>query len=354
MKSCIHCGAQLSDDDQFCLSCGADVEKPTTDGGPRADDVVNNEPMKNTVPTQPQAQSVPQYPPMHQQPVQPQPTTYQQPVQQYPPVQQQPVQPQPATYQQPTYQEPQQNRGSNSKVLLYTLIPLAVIGAVVAILFATGVFSGKKDAAKADSQEVTAQVQPSSDPEQSGEQEQTNPVQQSDENQPNASDVQNITLCGITFPLAPDYKVEERTTLKDSEACLIVPKGATDRSNRLILRIYPNELEGVNGITGEEIGDLLHEKLDANAGVLANKEKSGYNLDQKYKIHYDDNADGSYFPHCYTYLSWTDRNGKRSRSYSEATLVKRIVVTGTAVATAGAELRAFTDIYSEVVQSANE
>ena len=235
--------------------------------------------------------------------------------------------------------------------MLYVLIPLVVVGAAVAILFATGVFSGKKDVAKSEQTEVVAQVEQSTqvqDQEQPSKEEETQPVEQSNQGD------QNVTLCGITFPLAEDYEVQGRNTLKDGEACLIVPKGAEDRSNRLIIRIYPHELEGVNGITSEEIGDLLSRIVDANAGVFANKEKSGFKLDRAYKIHYDDNANGSYFPHCYTYLNWTDREGKYSRSYTEATLVKRIVVSGSAIATDQGELNALTDIYSEVVQAANE
>ena len=235
--------------------------------------------------------------------------------------------------------------------MLYVLIPLLVVGAAVAILFATGVFSGKKDAAKSEQTEVAAQVEQSTqvqDQEQPSEEEESQPTEQSNEGD------QNVTLCGITFPLAEDYEVIDRKKLNDSEACLIVPKGAADRSNRLVLRIYPNKLDGVDGITNEEIGDLLHGIVDANAGVFANKEKSGFKLDRAYKIHYDDNANGSYFPHCYTYLNWTDREGKYSRSYTEATLVKRIVVSGSAIATDQGELNALTDIYSEVVQAANE
>lgn len=367
MKTCNECGAPLADEDQFCLSCGADVPQPETENTPHQEE--NNEPERQQpVQQEPvqQQQPVQQQPPMRQQqaPIQQQPVQQPTPqMQQHPPMRQQPAPQQPMPqyqqpmpqYQQPMqqptmYPQPEQKRGSSNKTLLYVLIPLLVVGAAVAILFATGVFSGKKDAAKSEQTEVAAQVEQST-------QVQDQELPSEEENQPteqsNEGD-QNVTLCGITFPLAEGYEVIDRNTLKDSEACLIVPKGATDRSNRLILRIYPNELEGINGITSEEIGDLLYRAVDANAGVLANKEKSGFKLDREYKVHYDDNADGSYFPHSYTYLNWTDREGKYSRSYTEATLVKRIVVSGSAIATDQGELNALTDIYSEAVQAANE
>ena len=388
MKHCIECGAQLSDDAQFCINCGADVEPPATDNAPdQAEGIENNVPEENIdyVPDQYEAHSVPQQPipqkppmysqqpamypqqPIQQQPEAPQPGMYQQTAPQQPMPQQpgpyqqaapqQPMQ-QPGMYQQPmpqqqqympqqpVYPQPEQNRGSSNKTLIYVLIPLITIGAVVAILFATGVFSGKKDAPKSDQQEVSAQVQPSEQDQPS--EEEIQPTVQS------GLGSQNVTLGGITFALPEDYEVQDRTTLKDSEACIIVPKGASDRANRLILRIYPSMLEGVDGITNEEIGDMLNDIVDNNAGVLANTEKTGFKLDRAYKIHYDDNADGSYFPHCYTYLNWTDRNGKHSRSYTEATLVKRIVTSCSAIATDEGELNAFTDIYSEVVQAANK
>ena len=352
MRTCIECGAPLSDEDQFCLNCGADVPQPETDNTPSHEE--NTEPVEQQPAQQLPVQQEPIQQPVQQQQVQQPQAVPQQPVQQQPVMHpqaapQQPMQ-QPEMYQQPgMYQQPEQKQGSSNKTLLYVLIPLLVIGAAVAILFATGVFSGKKDTAKTDQQEVTAQVQPS---EQDQEQEQEQPGEE--KNRPTALSAQNVTLGGITFPLAEGYEVQGRNTLKDGEACLIVPKGASDRSNRLILRVYPHELDGVNGITSEEIGDLLYRIVDANAGVFANKEKSGFKLDREYKVHYDDNADGSYFPHSYTYLNWTDRNGKYSRSYTEATLVKRTVVSGSAIATDEGELRALTDIYSEVVQAANK
>ena len=352
MKTCIECGAPLSDDAQFCLSCGADVIPPETDNNPNPEE--NTEPVEQQPVQQEYTQQQPvQQAPIPQQPMPQKPPMYSQQPAMYPqPAPQQPMQQyQQPMQQQPTmYPQPEQNRGTSNKTLLYVLIPLVLVGATVAILFATGVFSGKKDAAKSEQTEVAAQVEQSTqvqDQEKPSEEE-NQPAEQSNEGD------QNVTLCGITFPLAEDYEVIDRKKLNDSEACLIVPKGAADRSNRLVLRIYPNKLDGVDGITNEEIGDLLSGVVDANAGVFANKEKSGFKLDRAYKIHYDDNANGSYFPHCYTYLNWTDREGKYSRSYTEATLVKRIVVSGSAIATDQGELTALTDIYSEVVQAANE
>lgn len=167
-----------------------------------------------------------------------------------------------------------------------------------------------------------------------------------------AQQAEQVTLGNVTFMLAGDYEIRDRGTLNGAATALILPKGAQDSSNRLILLVHPNPLEGINGLTSEEIHDMLYEYVDSQAGLLANKQKSGFNLEQKYKIYYDDNANGSYYPHCYCYLKWTDRDGHRGRSYSEATLVNRKIVSCTAIAINQGELNALTDIFSEVVAGA--
>ncbi len=166
---------------------------------------------------------------------------------------------------------------------------------------------------------------------------------------------QRVTVGKVTFQLAPDYSVKARSTLKNGETCLITPKtDANGVNNRLILKIHPNALTGINGMTSEEVGDMLRKAVDDLAGVMANEKKSGFKLDRKYKIHYDDNANNSYHPYCYSYLSWTDRQGKRSYSYTEAALVKGKIVSGSAIATDEAELAALQDIFMEVVAGADK
>ena len=73
--------------------------------------------------------------------------------------------------------------------------------------------------------------------------------------------------------------------------------------------------------------------------------------DGRYDVHYEDNADGKYFPHCYTFLNLKKSN-KRIYTYTESTLVSGNVLTGCAVATDEAELAALMDIYSAVVTGA--
>lgn len=155
---------------------------------------------------------------------------------------------------------------------------------------------------------------------------------------------------GISFALAAGYSIQGREKLSDGEAIMICPDNNPD-NDRLILKIHPDALKGINGLTNDEVADMLADKVDAMAGVLANTQKSGLKLDNAYKIYFDDNEDGSYYPHCYSYVNGT-KNGKRTLSYTEAALVNRKIVSGTAVASSQGELNALTEIYCDVVNAA--
>ena len=165
---------------------------------------------------------------------------------------------------------------------------------------------------------------------------------------------QKVTIGNVSFYLAPDYKVEGKMSLSDGDACLIVPKGIRKGKDRLILKINSEELQHVNGLTDGEIKQILFTFVDRNAGVFADKKKSGYKLDQKYQVRFNNNADGTYFPHCYSYLNFTDKEGVHYFSYTEAALVKRTIVCGSAVATDEGELRALTEIFSDIVAAADK
>lgn len=385
MKFCINCGAQLADEAKFCVNCGAQLNTPASgvtpdevksietddlDDAPITSEFETKAPddegeftgvswsdskskkrafvKDSELPQQPQQQQQPIQTQQPQQPIQqqqqwqsqqqPQQQQWQQPQQQW---QQQPQQ-QPWPQQQwPTQNEEKRGLFSNKwLVALLALIPIAI---VAALLFKGGENESEPGDYKMDQQETTEQVQ------------QSNQSQQSVDGQPNEQHAQgaSFTLDKITSMITQEYDeyvVDDRMTVEGSEACLIIPKGATDRSNRLVLRLYADELKDINGITNEEIGDLLSKILDANAGVIAKNVKT----EKPYKLHYDENADGSYLPHCYTYMNWKDGKGARSWSYGEATLIDRSVLCGVAVATDEAELRALSDIYMEVVQVFNQ
>ena len=348
MKFCIQCGSEIPEEAKFCRNCGAKVD--SAESGMASDahynaatgDVETVAPdaegefvgigwsdakSKKSVFVKDSDASA-----HGQQPVQPQ-----QPQQ---PMQQQPQKPMPQQPQQQWSTEEKRSIFSNKGLwAVLALIPLAI---VAAFLF-KGRATDKTDAPNTVQEETFEQIL---------QDKQEQPVQndqQGDVSQYGDMDSQEVTIGKITFTLPDEYMVEDRMVVEDNEAILIIPKGAADRTNRLVLRLYQDELEGINGITNEEIGDMLTRIVDANAGVIA----KNVTTEKPYKVFYDDNADGTYFPHCYSYLNWTNDNGARSWVYGEATLIKRSILCGVAVTTEEAELMALTDIYMEVVQAAN-
>lgn len=163
----------------------------------------------------------------------------------------------------------------------------------------------------------------------------------------------SASVGGVAFALARGYSVKAREKLSDGEAVMICPDN-NPNNERLVLKVHPDALQGINGITNEEVADMLASKVDDMAGVLANTQKSGLKLDNEYKIYFDDNEDGSYYPHCYAYVNGTDKNGKRTFSYTEAALVNRGIVSGTAIASSQGGLNALTEIYWDAVSAAAE
>ena len=163
---------------------------------------------------------------------------------------------------------------------------------------------------------------------------------------------QRVTVGRVSFDLAPGYSVQARSQLQDGEACLITPDD-NPSNDRLIIKIHPDALAGINGMTSEEAGEMMRSYVDDLAGVLVNKEKSGNTISNPYKIHFEDSTNG-YFPHCYSYVNGKDKNGKPFRSYTEAVIVKRKVISGCAIASDEGGLMALTEIFHDLVAEAAE
>lgn len=375
MKFCIQCGSELPEEAKFCRNCGATVDSP--DSGMASDthynaatgdvetvaldaegefvgaDWSDAQSKKSVFVKDSEASAQGQQPVQPQQPM-PQPPMQQQPQQQWPQQPQQPMQqPQQQWPQQPQqqWQQPQQQWPTEEKRSIFGNKGLwAVLGLIPLALVAAFLFKGNAtDKADVPNTPNTVQEETFEQILQDKQEQLVQDDQQGDVSQYGDMDSQEVTIAKFTFTLPDEYKVEDRMIVEDNEAVLIVPKGAADHTNRLILRYYQDELEGINGITNEEIGDMLTRIMDANAGVIARN----VTTEKPYKVQYDDNADGTYFPHCYSYMNFTNGNGARSWVYGEATLIKRSILCGVAVATDEAELRALTDIYMEVVQAAN-
>lgn len=160
----------------------------------------------------------------------------------------------------------------------------------------------------------------------------------------------NVTVGKVTFLLADDYEIVAREKLPDGEACMIAPKGDNEHRNRLILKIHPDVTKNVNGLTGEEVKDMLNTAVDQLAGVFVRDKE--FKIKGKYKIQHDDNAKGTYFPNSYCYLDFTDPKGASYRSFTQAVLVNGHLVSGCSVALSEGYLAAFSDILSFAITGA--
>ena len=137
---------------------------------------------------------------------------------------------------------------------------------------------------------------------------------------------ETVTLAGVSFEMPSDYTCSKRFDLGNSEACLLVPEKSSGQG-RMMIRIYPDVLNGVDGLTEEEVTDILSAAVDNLAGVLANKEKSGYDLDYDYEVIRDDD----FYPLCYANLAWPDKD-RHFTSHTEAILVNGMIVSFCAIA----------------------
>ena len=163
-----------------------------------------------------------------------------------------------------------------------------------------------------------------------------------------------VTVGGVTFPMSRGYEIVARESLKgNAEACMISTTWKpSEEGHRLILKIDPDIMQDINGMTDEELGDMLYSYVNSLAGVLLKKE--GITLENQYKVNFDNNEDGSYHPHCYCYMNWTEADGRHMFSYTEATLVNRKIVSGCAISPDKDELKALSDVFWEAVAGATK
>ncbi len=159
------------------------------------------------------------------------------------------------------------------------------------------------------------------------------------------SEASRVSVGGITFELTDGYAVKGRSQQSNGEAVMICPE-ENPNNDRLILIVHQDVLAGINGLTSEEVSDMLTEAVNSMAGVIADTEKSGYKLDKAYRVRFEDDAN---CPTSYTSLSGTDKNGKPFQLNAEAVLVHGDIISGCAIASSKEALDELVDIYREAV-----
>ena len=156
---------------------------------------------------------------------------------------------------------------------------------------------------------------------------------------------EQVSVGGITFYLADGYSVRGRSQLNDGEVLRIAPNPNPDNL-RLVIKVLPDALAGIDGLTSEEVSDMLGTEVDKLAGVVANTASSGYTLDQAYRIRFEDDAR---VPVSYTDLSGKDQNGDRFLLHAESALTDGFLITCCAIANNKGNLDDLVDIYREVM-----
>ena len=323
MRFCTHCGAQVPDNSKFCTACGTPIDAPDEAT------VVISDPEEEVVEAsdvEGEFTAASWSPEPAAQPVkQPQPQTVR------------PV--------QPVIKETSQSKkkGFFSYVWLFIKVLIIAILAVMVAVFLRGVYIGYTSSA--EEPQVTVEddgFQSLADLSATERAEYEKALLERTDKKSAEKKSAKVKVGPVKFLLAGDYKIASREHMQNAEACIIVPKNATNQDNRLKVVIIAGEPEDNTGLTSEEIGHILKNNLRDLVEELT---------DGRYDVHYEDNADGKYFPHCYTFLNLKKSN-KRIYTYTESTLVSGNVLTGCAVATDEAELAALMDIYSAVVTGA--
>ena len=323
MRFCTHCGAQVPDNSKFCTACGTPIDAPDEAT------VVISDPEEEVV----EASDVEGE--FTAAGWSPEPAA--QPVKQ--------PQPQAVSPVQPVIKETSQSKkkGFFSYVWLFIKVLIIAILAVMVAVFLRGVYIGYTSSA--EEPQVTVEddgFQSLADLSATERAEYEKALLERTDKKSAEKKSAKVKVGPVKFLLAGDYKIASREHMQNAEACIIVPKNATNQDNRLKVVIIAGEPEDNTGLTSEEIGYILKNNLRDLVEELT---------DGRYDVHYEDNADGKYFPHCYTFLNLKKSN-KRIYTYTESTLVSGNVLTGCAVATDEAELAALMDIYSAVVTGA--
>lgn len=156
---------------------------------------------------------------------------------------------------------------------------------------------------------------------------------------------EQVSVGGITFYLADGFSIRGRSSLNDGEVLQIAPDPNPD-NNRMVIKVLPNALEGIDGLTSEEVSDMLSDAVDKLAHVIADTEDSGYTLDRDYRIRFEDDPR---VPVAYTDFGGKDQKGRPFLLHAESALTDGFLITCCAIANNKSNLDELVYIYQEVM-----
>ena len=150
---------------------------------------------------------------------------------------------------------------------------------------------------------------------------------------------------GVSFALAPGYTSKARQNLGGGQSMQINRPNSNDQ---LYLEVQKQGLSNVRNLSSDQVGDLLYTRVQYLNTVMP-----GVRMNGDPKIYYDDNSDGYYHPHAYSYAKGKDDRGRNVDIYTEATLINKNTITaGCVIAADKKEFEALTDIYVDAVNAA--
>ena len=153
------------------------------------------------------------------------------------------------------------------------------------------------------------------------------------------------TVNGVSFNVAPGYTAKRQENLGGGESIKITRDGSNDF---LYAEVQKEGLSNLRNLKSDQVADLLAVRVQYLNTVMP-----GVRLSEDPKVYFDDNSDGYYHQHAYSYGKGKDSQGRNVQVYCEATSVNNKMITaGYAVAASQGELNALTDIYADVVNAA--
>lgn len=153
------------------------------------------------------------------------------------------------------------------------------------------------------------------------------------------------TVNGVSFNVAPGYTAKRQENLGGGESIRITRDGSNDF---LYAEVQKEGLSNLRNLKSDQVADLLAVRVQYLNTVMP-----GVRLSEDPKVYFDDNSDGYYHQHAYSYGKGKDSQGRNVQVYCEATSVNNKMITaGYAVAADQGELNALTDIYADVVNAA--
>lgn len=160
-----------------------------------------------------------------------------------------------------------------------------------------------------------------------------------------SASVARASVGGVSFALAPGYTSKARQNLGGGQSMQINRPNSNDQ---LYLEVQKEGLSNVRNLSSDQVGDLLATRVE-----FLNTVMPGVRMNGEPKIYYDDNSDGYYHPHAYSYGKGKDAQGRNVDIYTEATLINKNTITaGCVIAADKKEFEALTDIYVDAVNAA--